>query len=517
MGEYSMKAQEAQQEEATATATTYPYPYAKIPNWINMIFLDNSIALMITTIDMGQLPAQVNAAVAMLDFINNYTMIVTTYISLGIEFSGLLHCVYLVQYGFAYFITKSKTKTSDNSNEEIEISESSRNNTITKKIFFWLRVLISLCVLCFALAVTVTALLEGKSGMWNGVSPALSIIIFFCLLCLVGLMEGLQIAAFALLNTPNNELLEYKIAHKNCALMYEGQNLQSFLVGRQIFVAALMFIVARIATISIDANSGQTNIFNVSNGFQYFLDTGLLGAVILTIIGSLAWRVIASSFPLLFMSNPIIYIIIRACFILESTGVCSAAWLIALICKKIFRIKSDDAYLNNNENNTNENEIENDTDDTERGVLVDEDAAAAAIAGDTSTIKVDSLRSAFASQRQRHRMSSSSSSGAGSSNNRSVVFSSRELRFNDDDDNMKAKMDKMKSSFVASARLSAVMSTKDLGSLMEELGNEYGVDSYDEDDEGDGDDEKDDKKSNNNVGLVELSEGEEGIDPEHEC
>jgi hypothetical protein len=516
MGEYSMKAQQAQQaqqeEEATATATTYPYPYAKIPNWINMIFLDNSIALMITTIDMGQLPAQVNAAVAMLDFINNYTMIVTTYISLGIEFSGLLHCVYLVQYGFAYFITKSKTKTGDNSNEEIEISESSRNNTITKKIFFWLRVLISLCVLCFALAVTVTALLEGKSGMWNGVSPALSIIIFFCLLCLVGLMEGLQIAAFALLNTPNNELLEYKIAHKNCALMYEGQNLQSFLVGRQIFVAALMFIVARIATISIDANSGQTNIFNVSNGFQYFLDTGLLGAVILTIIGSLAWRVIASSFPLLFMSNPIIYVIIRACFILESTGVCSAAWLIALICKKIFRIKSDDAYLNNNENNTNENE--NDTDDTERGGLADEDAASA-IAGDTSTIKVDSLRSAFASQRQRQRMSSSS--GAGSSNNRSVVFSSRELRFNDDDDNMKAKMDKMKSSFVASARLSAVMSTKDLGSLMEELGNEYGVDSYDEDDEGDGDDEKDDKKSNNNVGLVELSEGEEGIDPEHEC
>jgi hypothetical protein len=47
-----------------------PYPNI-LPLWMNMIFLDNSIALMITTIDIGQLPAQVNAAVAMLDFINN--------------------------------------------------------------------------------------------------------------------------------------------------------------------------------------------------------------------------------------------------------------------------------------------------------------------------------------------------------------------------------------------------------------------------------------------------------------
>jgi len=51
------------------------------------------------------------------------------------------------------------------------------------------------------------------------------------------------------------------------------------------------------------------NIFNVPDGFQSFLDTGLLGAIVLTIIGSLAWRIVASSFPLAFMSNPVIYII----------------------------------------------------------------------------------------------------------------------------------------------------------------------------------------------------------------
>ena len=49
------------------------------------------------TIMIGQLTAQVNAANCMLDFINSYFMLFTNYVSLAIEFSGLLHSVYLVQ------------------------------------------------------------------------------------------------------------------------------------------------------------------------------------------------------------------------------------------------------------------------------------------------------------------------------------------------------------------------------------------------------------------------------------
>ena len=37
----------------------------------------------------------------MLDFINNYFMLFSTYFSLFIEFTGLLHGVYLVQYLFS--------------------------------------------------------------------------------------------------------------------------------------------------------------------------------------------------------------------------------------------------------------------------------------------------------------------------------------------------------------------------------------------------------------------------------
>ena len=301
-----------------------------LPSGVNAVFLDNGLAMMMTTIIIGQLTSQVSAAVCMLDFINNYFMTFTSYVSLGIEFSGLLHCVYLVQMFFSKITGKP-----------VESNEPPRNGA--QNLFFWARVLMSTAILAFALAVTIQALFDGNSGIWNGIPSVVSIIIFFLLLGVVGLMEGMQIAAFALINVPEKDLKQYSVAYSNCTLMFSGQNLQSFLIGRQIFVGSLLFIVARIAT--LDIPDGEDNIFGVSDGLQNFFNTGLLGAVILAIIGSLAWRIIASSFPLEFMSNPLIYVIIRICLILEATGIASAAWLLALIYKGVTKYQIDEVYL----------------------------------------------------------------------------------------------------------------------------------------------------------------------------
>ncbi|GMI33821.1 hypothetical protein TeGR_g11771, partial [Tetraparma gracilis] len=90
--------------------------------------------------------------------------------------------------------------------------------------------------------------------------------------------------------------------------------------------------------------AGSTS-FNASQGFQEFLNTGLLGAVITTIIGCLIWRIIASGWPLLFMSNPVIYVIIHMCLLLDSTGICSASWALGGVQRKIFRFKPDEHFL----------------------------------------------------------------------------------------------------------------------------------------------------------------------------
>jgi len=88
------------------------------------VFLANGVAVILTVIMIGQLTAQVNASNCLLDFINNYFMLFTTYVSLGIEFSGLLHSVYLVQIFFSKLTGKP-----------IDSNEPPRN--AIQNLFFW--------------------------------------------------------------------------------------------------------------------------------------------------------------------------------------------------------------------------------------------------------------------------------------------------------------------------------------------------------------------------------------------
>ena len=267
----------------------------------------------------------------MLDFINNYSMLVTTYVSLAIEMSGLLHSVYLVQIIFA--------KLAGN---PIESNEEPR--TLLQNVFFWGRVLMSLVVLGFAFAVTLQALFDGNTAMWNGVPEAVSVVILFILMAFVGMMEGMQIALFSAVNLAEEELQQHKVAHTNCQLAFDGQNLQAFLIGRQILATICMFVVARITTVQVTVGEGN-NVFGVSDGVQEFFNTGLLGAIITTIIASLIWRIIASSFPLAFLSNPLIYVIIRVCLLVEQSGICSAAWVLARYHKPLMKYQPDEVHL----------------------------------------------------------------------------------------------------------------------------------------------------------------------------
>eukprot|EP00536_Pseudo-nitzschia_multiseries_P005623 jgi/Psemu1/190997/e_gw1.108.7.1 len=313
-----------------------------LSDYVKAVFLNSGVALMVVTIVLGQLLAQLNSAKCMLDFINNYFMLYfVTYFSLFMEFSGLLHSVYLVQIVFSK-IGGDDTKKADAEEEANEKKEPTRS--VLQNLFFWGRVLLSLGVLGFAFAVTLSALFQGQTTMWKGVPKAVSVVLFFVLMCFVGMMEGMQIAFFAVLNFPEEKLAKYKTAERNCRLTFRGENLQSFLIGRQICVTMCTFIIARITTLDVDVGMDE-NIFGVSDGLQTFFNTGLLGAVITTIVSSLAWRIVASSFPLAFLSNPLVNIIIRLCLLFEASGVCSSAWILARYHKMIAKYQPDEVYL----------------------------------------------------------------------------------------------------------------------------------------------------------------------------
>jgi len=78
---------------------------------------------------------------------------------------------------------------------------------------------------------------------------------------------------------------------------------------------------------------------------QNLFDTGLLGALIVTIVGSISWQLVASAFPIAFLSNPFVYILLRICLLLEATGLCSGAWVLAKFHKKMAGFKRDEVYI----------------------------------------------------------------------------------------------------------------------------------------------------------------------------
>merc|ERR1711935_1042626 len=124
----------------------------------------------------------------MLDYINNcFVVYFVTYLSLAIELSGLLHSVYLIQIFFSKI-----------SGKRMESDEP--KNALVQQVFFWGRVVASLSILCFAFAVTLAALVDGQATLFKNLPDAASVAIILIFICVVGMMEGVQIALFGVIN-----------------------------------------------------------------------------------------------------------------------------------------------------------------------------------------------------------------------------------------------------------------------------------------------------------------------------
>merc|ERR1712127_240938 len=148
------------------------------------IFFTTGVAMILITCMVGQLNSQVNASLCMLDYIDNYFAIFTLWVAMAIEFSGLLHTSYLIQLLVGILAGKP-----------IESNEPPRS--AGANLFFWARCLLSLTALGFCIAVTMVALFDNKTTMWEGVPPGIAVVIFVILMCVVGMLEGMQIAFFA--------------------------------------------------------------------------------------------------------------------------------------------------------------------------------------------------------------------------------------------------------------------------------------------------------------------------------
>ena len=320
---------------------------------VKLIFLDIGFAGIVFTCILGQLTTQVNASHQMIDYINSYFALFTLYVAMSVEFSGVMHSSYLIQNILSAI-----------SGQPIQSNEPPRTGGTFA--FFWGRVLMSLAILGFCLAVTLVALFNGDTAVsvkYPSIKPGLAVFLLFFFMSVVGMLEGMQIAFFAVAKLPESERGTSFFGRKTCDLLFagNGQNLPGFMIGRQLTVVASFFLVGSFTSLTITPGEGN-NIFGVSDGAQAFLNYGFQGAVITTILASISWQLAASAYPIAFLNNPVTYLLLCVALFLEFIGICAGAWVLARVQKAVMGFQYDEVYIG-----TPEERIENDHADKEFG------------------------------------------------------------------------------------------------------------------------------------------------------
>jgi len=195
----------------------------------------------------------------------------------------------------------------------------------------YIRYVVSFVLLIFCTVVTFYAILEQKTGFWKAVPGWAALILFIIVLLLLGIMEGLQIALLELKRqNPATYQYTHPRAYRLGLLASEDDNVEKFLMGRQVFVVCLVFFAAKLTTIHGREPSGF--LFPVPEAVQaILLETGLLACVVVVILAQLVPQIVASLYPVHFMELMFNLPAFYACLALEMTGVTHITWVLTYL------------------------------------------------------------------------------------------------------------------------------------------------------------------------------------------
>ena len=99
----------------------------------------------------------------------------------------------------------------------------------------------------------------------------------------------------------------------------KSDNVEKFLMGRQMFVVFIVFFSAKLTT--IHSESQEDFLFPIPDWFRsVFLETGILACVLVVILAQLMPQIVAAHYPVAFLEFSIMKYGYYACIFLEWTG-----------------------------------------------------------------------------------------------------------------------------------------------------------------------------------------------------
>eukprot|EP00930_Biecheleria_cincta_P027971 TRINITY_DN19537_c0_g1_i1.p1 TRINITY_DN19537_c0_g1~~TRINITY_DN19537_c0_g1_i1.p1 ORF type:complete len:457 (+),score=81.07 TRINITY_DN19537_c0_g1_i1:49-1371(+) len=182
----------------------------------------------------------------------------------------------------------------------------------------------------FSTLLTFLAMFYIGAGISNGHAPLpgpfwAHFMILFCVLILLGYLEGLQVAILALEGQDATSWKDkYPRAHVLHCLANRGNNVQRFLVGRQFYVIFVVFLCSQVSTFP----TFEKPEWLPAALWFVLVETGLPGAITVLAFGQLMPQLMASSWPVSFCNLPGSWTVLQMTLLLEATGVPQFSWVL---------------------------------------------------------------------------------------------------------------------------------------------------------------------------------------------
>ena len=231
---------------------------------------------------------------------------------------------------------------------------------LRKATFFdYIRFILSSLLLIFSIIVTSYAIVERKTLFWKIVPGWAGLLIFIVDLIILGIVEGLQIALVELKRQhPESYKKSHPAAYKLGQISSKGENVERFLMGRQVFVVLLVFFAAKLTTIHLAP--GENFLFPAPYWFRaVFLETGILACIVVVIIAQLMPQIVAAKYPVHFLQFLIMRPAYYVCIFVETTGLTHACWLLSSFMEYLSGMKDDETTVNPNDLETAAHALEN--------------------------------------------------------------------------------------------------------------------------------------------------------------
>jgi len=194
---------------------------------------------------------------------------------------------------------------------------------------------LSALLLIFSTVCTTYAIIEKKTSFWDVMPGWAALIVFLLCIFWLGVMEGLQVALVELKRVDARTYREsHPHAYKLGQMANRKDNVERFLMGRQMFVVFIVFFAAKLTT--IHSKTDDDFLFPIPDWFRsVFLETGILACVLLVIVAQLMPQIIAAKHPVAFLEFWIMRPGYYACIFLESTGITHITWVISYCLARI--------------------------------------------------------------------------------------------------------------------------------------------------------------------------------------